>query len=77
MINGEDWNKKDTLYYAVFYSDDGDLDVRDLFVVTNNFGKWLKQENKVRVDEGQEPFDAYDFELEDVEMAIYNRKGET
>ena len=65
MTNGEDWHKKDIKYYAVFYKNNGD---RDLFVFTNNFGKWLKRENKVRVNEGLEPFDAYDFELEDVEF---------
>ena len=65
-MNGEDWNKKDTTYYAVYYDDcNGE---RELDVVTNNFKGWLKQSNKERVNEGEEPYDTDDFWLEEVEV---------
>ena len=63
-MNGEDWNKKDTDYYAVYYTESNG--VMTLDVVTNNFGEWLKRENKSRFKEGQEPYNAYDFQLDDV-----------
>ena len=72
-MNGSKWHKNDTTYYAVYYTqDDGDF-WRWIDVVTNNFGEWLKRENKSRVNEDQEPFDADDFWLEDVE--VFSRKG--
>ncbi len=70
-MNGKYWNKNDTSYYAVYYTNsDGE---RDLDVVTNNFEEWLKQSNKWRVHEGQEPYDADDFWLEDVEVFMEGR----
>ena len=67
-MNGKDWNKKDTTYYAVYYTqDDGDF-WRWIDVVTNNFKGWLKQSNKERVNEGEEPYDTDDFWLEEVEV---------
>ena len=70
-MNGKDWHKNDTSYYAVYYTEsNGD---RVIDVVTNNFGEWLKRENKSRVNEGQETYDADDFLLKDVE--VFSRKG--
>ena len=37
-------------------------------LVTNNFGEWLKRENKSRGDKGQETYDVNDFWLEKVEV---------
>ena len=68
-MNGKDWHKNDTSYYAVYYTDDSGDFWRWIDVVTNNFGEWLKRENKVReVNEGQETYDADDFWLEEVEV---------
>lgn len=65
-MNGSEWNKKDITYYAVYYTEsNGD---RVIDVVTNNFGEWLKRENKSRVNEDQETYEADDFLLEDVEV---------
>ena len=74
-MNGEDWYKNDTSYYEVYYTDSyGNL---CLEVVTNNFGEWLKETNKDRVNEDHPnaddvgiKYDAYDFWLEDVKVFI-------
>ena len=64
-MNGKEWHKNDTTYYAVYYTEsNGD---RVIDVVTNNFGEWLKRENK---SEDQEPFDANDFWLEEIEVFL-------
>ena len=72
-MNGKDWNKNDTSYYAVYYTEDDGNFWRWIDVVTNNFGEWLKRENKSRVNDEQEPFDADDFWLENLE--VFFRKG--
>ena len=72
-MNGKDWNKNDTAYYAVYYTEDDGNFWRWIDVVTNNFGEWLKRENKSRVNDEQEPFDADDFWLENLE--VFFRKG--
>tara|TARA_Y100000401_G_scaffold25406_1_gene17716 strand:- start:36 stop:272 length:237 start_codon:yes stop_codon:yes gene_type:complete len=72
-MNGSEWHKNDTTYYAVYYTEsDGD---RVLDVVTNDFDRWLKETNKDRVswEEAEETgdgvkYDADDFWLEDVEV---------
>ena len=71
-MNGKDWNKNDTSYYAVYYDDC--YGERELDVVTNNFGEWLKRENKSilkgGVKEDQEPYDANEFWLDDIEVFL-------
>ena len=85
-MNGSEWYKNDTSYYAVYYTEsNGD---RVLDVVTNDFGGWLKKTNKNRVDFDHPnlvgfdhpdaddvgiKYDSDDFWLEDVEM--FFRKG--
>ena len=76
-MNGKDWNEKDTNYYVVYYREDCG---RSIDVVTNDFGGWLEETNKDRVDEDHPnaddvgiKYDADDFFLEDVEM--FFRKG--
>ena len=77
-MNGSEWHKNDTTYYAVYYTEsDGD---RVLDVVTNDFDRWLKETNKDRVswEEAEETgdgvkYDADDFWLEDV--AVFSREG--
>ena len=67
-MNGKDWNKNDTSYYGVYHTT-GDVNwLGYIDLVTNNFGEWLKRENKSRVDEGQETYDVNDFWLEKVEV---------
>ena len=67
-MNGKDWNKNDTSYYGVYHPT-GDVNwLGYMDLVTNNFGEWLKRENKSRVDEGQETYDVNDFWLEKVEV---------
>jgi hypothetical protein len=60
-MNGKDWNKKDTTYYCVYYTNS--YGERELDVVTNNFAKWLQQANKSRVNQGEEPYEKNDFLL--------------
>lgn len=71
-ICGSNWNKKDTSYYAVYYTEN--YGSRTLDVVTNDFGEWLKQENKNRVKEVGKPYDKWDFTLENVD--VFFRKGD-
>ena len=67
-MNGKDWNKNDTSYYGVYHTE-GDIRwLGYIDLVTNNFGEWLKRENKSRVDKGQETYDVNDFWLEKVEV---------
>lgn len=73
MINGGEWHKNDTSYYAVYYINS--YGERELDVVTNNFGGWLKETNKDRVDEDHLDaacygikYNAKDFWLDDVEV---------
>ena len=77
-MNGGEWHKNDTTYYAVYYANS--FGERELDVVTNDFGGWLKETNKDRVDEDHPnsndvgiKYDADDFWLEDVE--VFSRKG--
>tara|TARA_R100000008_G_C3558085_1_gene154382 strand:+ start:195 stop:419 length:225 start_codon:yes stop_codon:yes gene_type:complete len=65
-MNGSEWYKNDTTYHAVYYINN--YGKRELDVVTNNFGEWLKRENKSRLKEEQEPYNADEFWLEDVEV---------
>ena len=66
-MNGKDWNKNDTSYYGVYHTT-GDVNwLGYMDLVTNNFGEWLKRENK---SEDQEPFDANDFWLEEIEVFL-------
>ena len=73
-MNGKDWNKNDTSYYAVYYTEDDGNFWRWIDVVTINFGEWLKRENKSTekggVNEDQEPFDAHDFWLDEIEVFL-------
>jgi len=71
-ICGSSWDKKDTSYYAVYYTEN--YGGRTLDVVTNDFGEWLKQENKSRVKEVGKPYDEWDFHLESVD--VFFRKGD-
>lgn len=77
-MNGGEWHKNDTTYYAVYYANS--YGERELDVVTNDFDNWLKETNKDRVDEDHIDADdvgikynANDFWLEDVE--VFSRKG--
>ena len=85
-MKGGGWHKNDTTFYAVYYANS--YGERELDVVTNDFGGWLKKTNKDRVDEDHPnlvgfdhpnaddvgiKYDADDFWLEDVE--VFSRKG--
>tara|TARA_B100001778_G_scaffold91655_1_gene74808 strand:+ start:3691 stop:3927 length:237 start_codon:yes stop_codon:yes gene_type:complete len=77
-MNGKDWNKNDTSYYAVYYREEYG---ESIDVVTNDFGGWLKKTNEDRVDEDHPDYEIYtnskykpdDFLLKDVE--VFSRKG--
>ena len=56
-------------YQAIFYvSASG---IRTLEAVTNDFDKWLEQENKIRKDHDHEPDDKDDFEYENVPVFTF------
>ena len=44
---------------------------RDYVATTNNLDKWLEDNNKHRVSEGNEPETLDDFEIEEVDAYIY------
>ena len=43
----------------------------DLVATTNNLDKWLEDNNKHRVSEGNEPESLHDFEIEEADAYIY------
>jgi len=44
---------------------------RDYVATTNNLDKWLEDNNKHRVSEGNEPESLHDFEIEEADAYIY------
>ena len=44
---------------------------RDHVATTNNLDKWLEDNNKDRVSDGNEPEDLDDFEIEEADAYIY------
>jgi hypothetical protein len=44
---------------------------RDYVATTNNLDKWLEDNNKDRMSEGNEPETFYDFEIEEADAWIY------
>ena len=50
-----------TIYIVWFYDSEGN---RDLVAITNEPMKWLEENNKQRVNDGEEPEDIDDFEIE-------------
>jgi hypothetical protein len=55
--------------YSVHYKGD-ENNPRTFEVITDNFKKWLEEHNDGR--ENQE--DADDFEVEEIELSLYNKK---
>ena len=47
----------------------------DLIATTNNLDRWLKDHNKERVSEGNEPDELDDFEIEEADAYIYKEKS--
>ena len=51
--------------YAVFYKED----LKDVFeTITLDFGKWFKEENKRRKEEGSDPYFESDFKVYESEV---------
>lgn len=44
----------------------------DLVSVTNNFEKWLEENNKQRIADGEEPENSATFYIEEIELDIYD-----
>ena len=57
--------------YNVYYIEEGK---RCYEVTTDNFKKWLKAHNKIRVAELSIPEEADEFEVEEVELEIYDKQ---
>ena len=57
--------------YNVFVLDDSGETFYE--VTTDNFKKWLKAHNKMRVADGEEPEAEFQFEVEEVQLAIYDK----
>lgn len=58
-----------TIYIVWFYDSEGN---RDLVAITNEPMKWLEENNKQRVNDGEEPEDIDDFEIEAYGAYIYD-----
>ena len=59
--------------FNIFYTDCyGD---QSLIATTNNLDRWLKDHNKERVSEGNEPDELDDFEIEEADAYIYKEKS--
>ena len=58
-----------TIYIIWVYDSYGN---RDLVAITNEPLKWLEENNKQRVDDGEEPEKIDDFEVEAYGAYIYN-----
>jgi len=56
--------------YIVWYNDS--YGNRDLVAITNEPMKWLKENNEQRVNDGEEPEDIDDFEIEAYGAYIYD-----
>ena len=57
-----------TIYIVWFYDSEGN---RDIVAITNEPMKWLKENNKQRVDDGEDPEEIDDFEIEAYGAYIY------
>tara|TARA_R100000008_G_C3504601_1_gene125457 strand:- start:46 stop:282 length:237 start_codon:yes stop_codon:yes gene_type:complete len=76
-MNGSEWHKNDTTYYAVYYREEFG---KTIDVVTNDFDRWLEETNEDRVEDDEEAeetgdaikYKADDFWLEEVE--VFSRK---
>ena len=58
-----------TIYIVWFYDSEGN---RDIVAITNEPMKWLKENNKQRVDDGEDPEEIDDFEIEAYGAYIYD-----
>lgn len=58
-----------TIYIVWFYDSEGN---RDLVAITNEPMKWLEENNKQRVNDGEEPEDIDEFEIEAYGAYIYD-----
>ena len=58
-----------TIYIVWFYDSEGN---RDLVAITNEPMKWWKENNEQRVNDGEEPEDIDDFEIEAYGAYIYD-----
>ena len=47
---------------------------RNHVVTTNNIDKWLEENNKQRIADGEESESLSDFEIEEVEVVIYSKE---
>lgn len=58
-----------TIYIVWFYDSYGN---RDLVAITNEPMKWLKENNEQKVNDGEEPEEIDDFEIEAHGAYIYD-----
>ena len=47
---------------------------KSLIVTTNNVDKWLEENSKQRIANGELPESPNDFEIEEVEVVIYSKE---
>mgnify|MGYP003125532872 FL=1 len=59
------------LYNIYWYDSYGN---KSLIVTTNNVDKWLEENSKQRIANGELPESPNDFEIEEVEVVIYSKE---
>tara|TARA_Y100001963_G_scaffold47704_1_gene67121 strand:+ start:415 stop:612 length:198 start_codon:yes stop_codon:yes gene_type:complete len=59
------------LYNIYWYDSYGN---RSLIVTTNNVDKWLEENSKQRIANGELPESLNDFEIEEVQTIIYSKE---
>ena len=58
--------------YNIYWYDSYDNKI--LIVTTNNVDKWLEENSKQRIANGELPESPNDFEIEEVEVVIYSKE---
>ena len=58
--------------YNIYWYDS--YDNKSLIVTTNNVDKWLEENSKQRIANGELPESPNDFEIEEVEVVIYSKE---
>ncbi len=60
--------------YNVYYKDITFGNENEFECSTTNFNKWLKETNKERVKDGNEPYEEFEFHIQETELITFKNK---
>ena len=63
------------ILYNVFYLDTTYGDPPEYEVTTDSFDKWLKDHNKGRITDGEEPEYEHEFRVDEVYLKLFNKEN--